>query len=274
MLDYTLKDEVRMAKHTPTKNSSINNSNSNGSKSDNGPTNTANNKQDSTLPNSKDVKKFELKLNLNQFFNRGLLFVFVAVLFLPFLFSMTGLNKENNISLSQLINDIRADKVQRLEVAGANVKIKYKDGADKVARKEDNQQVLDVLNKSGIDLTKTDVEVKNLTLMDMAGQVLINFLPIIPMAIILFILFRQARGAQDIMGIGRSKAKLFVKGKQDIKFSDVGGMDEAKRELEEIVDFMKHPKKYKKVGARTPKGVLLVGPSGTGKTLLARAVAG
>jgi cell division protease FtsH len=92
---------------------------------------------------------------------------------------------------------------------------------------------------------------------------------------VLFFIFRQARGAQDgIMGIGRSKAKLFVKGKQNINFKDVGGMDEAKRELEEIVDFLRDPRKYKKVGARTPKGVLLVGPAGTGKTLLARAVAG
>jgi cell division protease FtsH len=268
MLDYTLKDEERMAKHTHLKNNSSTNGNGSGNGS------TANGTSDSSANSPKETKKFEMKIDLSRFFNRGLLFVFLAVLFLPFIFSLLGVNKENNISLSQLVNDIRDDKVQRLEVAGADVKVKYKDGAEKTARKEDNQQVLDVLNKSGIDLTKTEVEVKNLTFMDTLGQILINFLPIIPMAIILFILFRQARGAQDIMGIGRSKAKLFIKGKQDIKFSDVGGMDEAKRELEEIVDFMKHPKKYKKVGARTPKGVLLVGPSGTGKTLLARAVAG
>ena len=92
-------------------------------------------------------------------------------------------------------------------------------------------------------------------------------------AVFLFI-FRGAKGGPDIMGIGKSKAKLFVKGKQNTKFADVGGMDEAKKELEEVVDFLKNPKKYKKVGARTPKGVLLVGPAGTGKTLLARAVAG
>ncbi|HNQ17485.1 MAG TPA: ATP-dependent zinc metalloprotease FtsH, partial [Candidatus Woesebacteria bacterium] len=80
--------------------------------------------------------------------------------------------------------------------------------------------------------------------------------------------------ADGIMGIGRSKAKIFIKGKQNTTFANVGGMDEAKKELEEIVDFLKNPKKYQKLGARTPKGVLLVGPAGTGKTLLARAVAG
>ncbi|GAG33906.1 unnamed protein product, partial [marine sediment metagenome] len=68
--------------------------------------------------------------------------------------------------------------------------------------------------------------------------------------------------------------KLFAKGKQHVKFADVGGVDEAKKELEEVVDFLKHPKKYRALGARTPKGALLIGPSGTGKTLLAQAVAG
>ncbi|PIR58864.1 MAG: cell division protein FtsH [Candidatus Pacebacteria bacterium CG10_big_fil_rev_8_21_14_0_10_56_10] len=109
----------------------------------------------------------------------------------------------------------------------------------------------------------------------MAWELLLNILPILLMVVFFLFLFRQARsGAGDMMGFGRSKAKMFIKGKQDVKFADVGGMDEAKQELEEIVDFLKNPKKYTKVGARTPKGVLLVGPSGTGKTLLARAVAG
>ena len=88
-------------------------------------------------------------------------------------------------------------------------------------------------------------------------------------------MMRKARGAQDsLFSFGNSKAKLFAKGKLDVKFADVAGVDEAKRELEEVVDFLKNPAKYKIVGARTPKGVLLVGPSGVGKTLLAKAVAG
>jgi cell division protease FtsH len=95
------------------------------------------------------------------------------------------------------------------------------------------------------------------------------------MGLLLLFLFRQARGQQEsIFSFGRSRAKLFSKGKQDVKFTDVAGVDEAKKELEELVDFLKNPKKYRAVGARTPKGVLLFGPSGVGKTLLAKAIAG
>jgi len=93
-------------------------------------------------------------------------------------------------------------------------------------------------------------------------------------AFFFFILRAQNKGAQDIFSFGRSRAKLFAKGKQSVTFNDVAGVEDAKKELEEVVDFLKNPAKYRKIGARTPKGVLLLGPAGVGKTLLARAVAG
>jgi len=239
-------------------------------------------KQTSKKPQEKEPekngtqdKKIEIKLNMSQMMNRGLLFVFVALLFLPFLYSVFAGRQEDKMSLSQMIEDVRGNKVDRLEVSGSDVKVFYKDSQVKTARKEDGQNLVDILSKSSIDITTANVEIKNLSFQDVMIQLVVNILPIVVMAVLFLFLFRQARGAQDgIMGIGRSKAKLFLKGKQDTKFADVGGMDEAKQELEEIVDFLKNPKKYKKVGARTPKGVLMVGPSGTGKTLLARAVAG
>ena len=102
-----------------------------------------------------------------------------------------------------------------------------------------------------------------------------SILPIILMVAFFYFIFRQARGAQEnIFSFGQSRAKLFSKDTPRIRFSDVAGVDEAKQELTEIVDFLKNPGKYKAMGARTPKGVLMVGPSGTGKTLLARATAG
>lgn len=223
----------------------------------------------------KPMKKIEFQFNLGQFLSKGFLYVVIAILFFPFLMSFFSVPKENQISLSGLVKDVSEDKVSRVEIVGSQLIADYKDESQKVARKEEGQDFVSILKAANIDLSKVDIKVKDVSSTQLIWNLLLNALPIILMVIFFFFIFRQARGAQDgIMGIGKSKAKLFIKGKQNKKFADVGGMDEAKKELEEIVDFLKHPKKYTKVGARTPKGVLLVGPSGTGKTLLAQAVAG
>lgn len=223
----------------------------------------------------KPMKKIEFQFNLGQFLSKGFLYVVIAILFFPFLMSFFSVPKENQISLSGLVRDVGEDKVSKVEIVGSQLIADYKDESQKVTRKEEGQDFVSVLKAANIDLSKVDIKVKDVSSTQLIWNLLLNALPIILMVIFFFFIFRQARGAQDgIMGIGKSKAKLFIKGKQNKKFADVGGMDEAKKELEEIVDFLKHPKKYTKVGARTPKGVLLVGPSGTGKTLLAQAVAG
>jgi cell division protease FtsH len=174
-----------------------------------------------------------------------------------------------------MVSDIREEKVSKMEVYGQELRLTYKDDSKKIAKKEEGQQALQVLAAAGIDLGQVDTEVHDATFLQMLWELVINFLPIILMFVFFIFIFRQAKGGGDAMfGMGKSKAKVFIKGKQNISFKDVGGMNEAKKELEEIVDFLKNPKKYTRVGARTPKGVLLVGPAGTGKTLLARAVAG
>jgi len=220
------------------------------------------------------VKKLIFKVNLNKLFSQGLVYLIILLLFVPMLLQFFS-GGPAEVSLSELIKDVREEKIKGLEVAGPQVQVYYLDGSMKVARKEEGQDLVQILQAAQIDLSATDVKVRNLTFGEMAWDLFLNFAPILLTVILFLIIFRNMRGgAGDIMGIGRSKAKVFVKGKQDVKFENVGGMDEAKKELEEIVDFLKHPKKYTKVGARTPKGVLLLGPSGTGKTLLARAVAG
>ncbi len=223
-----------------------------------------------------DLKRIELKINLNRFINKTLIYLVILFLFVPSILGVFGGGaKREQITISQMVTDIRDEKVSKMEVYGQELRLTYKDDSKKVARKEKNQQALEILQASGIDLASIDTQIQDATVLQMLWELVMNFLPIILMFVFLMIIFRQAKGGTDAMfGMGKSKAKVFIKGKQNISFKDVGGMDEAKKELEEIVDFLKHPKKYTKVGARTPKGVLLVGPAGTGKTLLARAVAG
>ncbi|NCN03549.1 MAG: ATP-dependent zinc metalloprotease FtsH [Candidatus Pacebacteria bacterium] len=234
-------------------------------------------KKESTKKESsqKKTKKVEFQFNLNKFFSKGFLYILLGFLFLPFIFSLFSVPDSSQTTLSGLVNDIREEKVERVEIVGSQLIADYKDDSQKIARKEDGQELVSILRAADIDLGSLEIKVKDVSITDLLWQLALSALPILIMVVFFFILFKQARGAQDgIMGIGKSKAKLFLKGKQNTKFDDVGGMDEAKKELEEVVDFLKNPKKYTVVGARTPKGVLLVGPAGTGKTLLARAVAG
>lgn len=222
----------------------------------------------------KPIKRYELKMEMN---GKNLVVWFlIALLFLPFLMSLLGGGQKEKIDLSTMIQDVKAGKVDKISVAGSELNVSYNNGTpEKTATKEETISLAELLTDSGIDLSTVKIEVKDQNSGRVWGDLLINGLPILLMVLFMVFIFRQARGSQDgIMGFGRSKAKLFSKGKQSVTFKDVGGVPEAKKELEEVVDFLKHPAKYRKLGARTPKGVLLVGPSGTGKTLLARAVAG
>ena len=151
----------------------------------------------------------------------------------------------------------------------------------KFSTKETGQSFTELLTQYEINPSEVNFKVHNGSFLDKLGGIL-NILSFLLMALFFVMIVRQMRGGGQgggmmgggMFGMGKSKAKLFAKGKQNVKFSDVAGVDEAKIELEEVVDFLKNPDKYAKVGARTPRGVLLIGPAGVGKTLMARAVAG
>jgi cell division protease FtsH len=129
------------------------------------------------------------------------------------------------------------------------------------------------LQELGLNLQGVDYEVKA-SGFDW-GSIMISFIPLILFGALLFFLFRSARGANNqAMSFGRSRARLFPASTPKVTFDDVAGVEEAKQELAEVVDFLKSREKFQKLGARIPKGMLLIGPPGTGKTLLARAIAG
>lgn len=189
----------------------------------------------------------------------------------------SGDQASSEVQLSQMIADIKAAKIEKVEVREDRLQLTYKDQKDKIyySRKEPTESFTQILERAGIDPTSVKYEIKDQTFSQVVGQALPSLLGTGLVFVFFLYLMRQARGAQDsVFSFGQSKAKLYDKGRQSVKFADVAGVDEAKNELEEVVDFLKNPGKYKAVGARTPKGVLLVGPSGVGKTLLARAVAG
>lgn len=205
-------------------------------------------------------------------------YVVLALVAVLVISSVLSGGPKDEVSLSDLVNDIRSEKVKKIVVAGDDLRVTYTDDTNKLAKKEPGQSAVGLLADADIDIAKVGLEVDMISVGQILIELAVNLLPLLLISFLLFYFLMRQSGAGGpgggIMGIGKSKAKLFVKGRQRTTFKDVGGMDEAKKELEEIVDFLKNPKKYIKVGARTPKGVLLVGPAGTGKTLLARAVAG
>jgi cell division protease FtsH len=203
--------------------------------------------------------------------------ILTVLLLLYFVFALSGLftTQPNEIPLSEAIEKIKSGEVQQITVLGDRIEIKTNENQAIYAQREPNTSFVKLLKDNGIDPTSIDLRVDNQNWMKMGAQILGALLPLGLTALLFWYIFKQAGRAQNsIFSFGKSRAKLFVKGKQKVSFNDVAGLKEVKEELVEVVDFLKNPEKYRKMGARIPKGVLLIGPSGVGKTLLARAVAG
>jgi len=221
-----------------------------------------------------EIKKFEFKFKIN--LKNLLLWVLIFWVGFSFLVSLRmQVPGKEKIPLSQVLNDIKEGKIEKIEVEDSRLYLTYKDGQVFLSQKEPGVSFTETLKSADISPQEINLIVKDLPI---SGALLDIISTVIPVALMVFFfvyLFRQAKGAQEsIFSFGKSTARVFAKGKQVVTFKDVAGVDEAKKELQEVVDFLKHPEKYRRLGARTPKGVILIGPSGTGKTLLAKAVAG
>ena len=182
-----------------------------------------------------------------------------------------NIQQKNDISFSEFLKEVDNGRVAQVNIEGNNISGILSDGKNFTTYAPNDPNLVEKLSNKGVGITATPTEDKMPSLLG----VLLSWFPMLLLIGVWIFFMRQMQGGKGgAMGFGRSKAKLMSDSKKKVTFDDVAGIDEAKEEVQEIVEFLRDPRKFMRLGGKIPKGALLIGPPGTGKTLLAKAIAG
>ena len=214
-------------------------------------------------------------------FKNSIVYLLILLAVAALIFSIFSNPRDSNeLDITTVASDIKAGKVDKLSVKDDDVTVEYLQSNKPVAksRKEPRVSIFKTFERLGVtaeELGKVEVSIIPPSAWSDWGTLAITVLPLIIFGGLLFFMVRQAQGSNNqAMSFGKSRARMLTGDKPTVTFDDVAGADEAKQELAEVVEFLREPEKFISLGARIPKGVLMVGPPGCGKTLLAKAVAG